>query len=84
MGQNRRMCRKTMQGISWRRVVQQQNHALYFMGTTLAQRASRRDIGPSLHHLASFVETLCAVVGNSNLVTLRVRELKFNKIGLPT
>jgi hypothetical protein len=37
-------------------------------------------IGPSLHHLASFVETLCTIVGSTNLVALRMSELQFDKI----
>ena len=31
-------------------------------------------IRPSLHHLASFVETLCTIVGSTNLIALRMSE----------
>lgn len=41
-------------------------------------------IHPSLHHLASFVETLCTIVGSPNLVAFRVSELKLNRIEVPS
>jgi hypothetical protein len=40
-------------------------------------------IGPSLHHLTSLIETLCAIVGSTNLVPLRVSELQLDEIRMP-
>jgi hypothetical protein len=37
-------------------------------------------VRPRLHHLAALGESLCLVVGGSNLVALRVRELQLDYV----
>src|SRR5665213_4296629 len=41
-------------------------------------------VAPILHHLATLIEPLCAVVGIPNFVALRMRELEFDQIGMPS
>src|SRR5215469_9974297 len=37
-------------------------------------------VRPSLHHVATFIEMLCPVVGRSHLVSLLVRELQLDDV----
>jgi hypothetical protein len=41
-------------------------------------------VAPILHHIATLIDSLCAVVGIPNFVAFRVRELESDQLGMPS